>query len=186
MALVACRECQQEVSDVARACPQCGVPFPGRPDWQGTGYDWKSRRTVWGYPLVHVAFGRDARGKLRVAKGVIAIGQFGIGLITIAQFGIGFLFGFGQFFLAVTAIAQVAVTPVIGIGQFATGYIAMGQIAMGYYALGQFAYGMYAWSINRRDVEALAFFARFLPFFRSPQSSTEGSMERFLTLLTAK
>ena len=108
MALVACRECQHEVSDVARACPQCGAPFPGRRHWQGTGYDWKSRTTVCGYPLVHIAYGRDARGKLRVAKGVIAIGQFAIGLITIAQFGIGFLFGFGQFFLALTAIAQVA------------------------------------------------------------------------------
>ena len=25
--------------------------------WRGTGIDWKSRRTLWGYPLVHVAFG---------------------------------------------------------------------------------------------------------------------------------
>jgi hypothetical protein len=166
VALVACRECQHEVSRVARSCPQCGAPFPGRPNWQGTGYDWKSRVTIWGYPLVHVAFGRTAQGKLRVAKGVIAIGQFGIGLITIAQFGIGFLFGFGQFLLALTALAQVAVTPGIGIGQLATGYIAMGQFAIGYYALGQFAYGLYAWSVNRRDLEALAFFVRFIPFLR--------------------
>ena len=168
MALVTCRDCQHEVSRAARACPQCGAPFPARRNWQGTGYDWKSRRTIWGYPLVHIAFGRDAQGKLRVAKGVIAIGQFGIGLITIAQFGIGFLFGFGQFFLALTAFAQVAVTPVIGIGQLATGYIALGQFAIGYYALGQFAYGIHAWSVNRRDLEALAFFARFIPFLKPP------------------
>ena len=168
MALVACRECQHEVSDVARACPQCGAPFPGRRHWQGTGYDWKSRTTVCGYPLVHIAYGRDARGKLRVARGVIAIGQFAIGLVTIAQFGIGFLFGFGQFFLALTAVAQVAVTPLCGIGQLATGYIAIGQMALGYYALGQIAYGMHVWSVHRRDPAALAFFARLLPFFRPP------------------
>lgn len=167
MVSVACRECQHEVNKVARACPQCRSPFPGRPNWQGTGYDWKSQTTIWGFPLVHIAYGRNARGKLRVAKGVVAIGQFGIGLITIAQFGIGFLFGFGQFFLALTAIAQVALTPIIGIGQLATGYMAIGQVAIGYYALGRIAYGIHIWGINQRDTEALIFFNYFLSFLRS-------------------
>ena len=166
MAMVPCRTCRCDVSETARTCPQCGAPFPGRPHWQGTGYEWKSRATLCGYPLVHVAFGRDARGKLRVAKGVIAIGQFGIGLITLAQFGIGLLFGCGQFFLALTAVAQVAITPVLGIGQLATGYIAIGQMAIGYYALGQIAYGVHAWGINQRDPVALEFFRRLLPFLR--------------------
>lgn len=168
MVLVACRECQHDVSNVARACPQCGAPFPARSIWNGTGTDWKTQTTICGYPLIHIAFGRDARGKLRVAKGVIAIGQFAIGLITIAQFGIGILFGFGQFLLAATAVAQLALTPVLGIGQFATGYIALGQVALGYYALGQVAYGVYAWGVNHPNPEALAFFARFLPFLRAP------------------
>ena len=166
MALVSCRECQREVSKVARACPQCGAPFPGRPHWDGTGRDWKSRTTIWGIPLVHVAYGRDARGKLRVAKGIIAIGQFGFGLITLAQFGIGVLFGFGQFMLALTAIGQVAITPLCGIGQLATGYIALGQMAIGYYALGQLAYGVIVWGANQRDPAALEFFMRVLPFLR--------------------
>ena len=167
MALVSCRECQHQVSNVARACPQCGAPFPARPNWQGTGYDWKSQTTVWGYPLVHIAYGRDAQGKLRIAKGVIAIGQFGIGLITLAQFGIGLLFGFGQFLAGLTVIAQVAVTPLFGIGQFATGVVAIGQMAIGYYALGQMAFAVYAWGTNHRDPAALAFFAQFIPLLRA-------------------
>ena len=145
MALVLCRECRHEVSSMARSCPQCGVPFPGRPGWQGTGYEWKSRTTVWGYPLVHVAFGRNARGKLRIAKGAIAIGQF---------------------FLALTAVAQVALTPVCGIGQLAIGYMAIGQLAVGYYALGQITYAVHGWSINQRDAVALEFFLGLLPFLR--------------------
>ncbi|KJU86460.1 hypothetical protein MBAV_001356, partial [Candidatus Magnetobacterium bavaricum] len=36
-------------------------------------------------------------------KGVIAIGQFGIGVVTIAQFGIGIVFAFGQFTAAIMA-----------------------------------------------------------------------------------
>jgi hypothetical protein len=65
-------------------------------------------------------------------------------------------------------VAQLALTPVLGIGQFATGYIALGQVAFGYYALGQVAYGVYAWGVNHPNPEALAFFARFLPFLRAP------------------
>ncbi len=167
--LVACRECQHEVSQTARRCPQCRAPLPGRPNWQGTGYDWQSSTTIWGYPLIHIAYGRNPQGRLRVAKGVIAIGQFAIGLITIAQFGVGFIFGFGQFVLALSAIAQVAITPTIGIGQFATGYVALGQIVMGYYAMGYYVFAVHSWGVNHRDVEALAFFARFLPLLQSPE-----------------
>jgi hypothetical protein len=42
-----------------------------------------------------------------VAKGIIAIGQFGCGVITIAQFGIG-LFAVGQFALGGFVLAQFA------------------------------------------------------------------------------
>ncbi len=168
MALVACRECQHEVDQVARKCPHCKAPNPGHADWQGAGREWKTSTTVCGYPLIHIAYGRNSQGKLRVAKGVIAIGQFAIGLITIAQFGVGFIFGFGQFILGLSAFAQAAITPLIGIGQLATGYMALGQITFGYYALGYYALGVYSWGVNHRDVEALTFFARFLPFLRAP------------------
>jgi hypothetical protein len=169
VALVPCRECQREVSQVTRKCPHCKAPNPGRANWQGTGRDWQSSTTIWGYPLVHIAYGRNAQGKLRVAKGVIAIGQFAIGLIAIAQFGVGFLFGFGQFVLASSAFAQVAIAPTISVGQLATGYIALGQMALGYYALGYYALGVYSWGVNHRDIEALMLFARFLPFLQFPE-----------------
>jgi hypothetical protein len=74
VALVACRECQHEVNQIVRKCPHCRAPNPARADWQGTGREWKSSTTIWGYPLIHIAYGRNAQGKLRVAKGVIAIG----------------------------------------------------------------------------------------------------------------
>ena len=114
--------------------------------------------TFYGYPLVHIAFGRDAHGKLRVARGVIAIGQFAIGLITIAQFGIGLLFGFGQFILGLTALAQFAVAALFGLGQIATGYIAVGQVVLAYYGLAQAGFAKYIWSSARKDPEAAEFF----------------------------
>ena len=158
MALTRCRECQKQISDQAELCPYCGVRFPGERKWRGTGYEWKSGYTVYGIPLVHIAFGRDAQNRMRVAKGVIAIGQFGIGLITFAQVGVGFLFGFGQVMFGLTAIAQFAITPLFGVGQFATGYVAIGQIALGYYALAQLGFAEHIWSTRTTDPAAVEFF----------------------------
>jgi hypothetical protein len=170
MPIIECRECHKEISTEAKSCPYCGAPFPARAAWRGSGFEWKSKMTVYGYPFVHVAFGRDAHNKMRVAKGVIAIGQFGIGLITVAQFGVGILFGFGQFMLGLTALAQFAITGLFGVGQFATGYIAIGQFAVGYYTLAQVGFAKYIWSQGIRDPEALEFFRSLLQnvrgFFR--------------------
>ena len=158
MPLTTGREWGGEVSPQAGACPHCGAPFPARPAWRGTGVDWQSEATLYGYPLVHIAFGRNAEGRLRVAKGVIAIGQFGIGAITIAQFGVGLLFGFGQFLVGLTALSQFAIALAFGVGQFATGYVAIGQLALGHYVLAQMGLGMHVWSVGHRDPVALEYF----------------------------
>jgi hypothetical protein len=158
MALTPCRECLAEVSDQARACPHCGAPQPANPTWSGTGYEWKSSRTYGGYPLVHIAFGRDSRGKWRVAKGIIAIGQFALGLVTVAQFGVGLLFGFGQFLIGSAVLAQFAGGLLVGVGQIATGYVAIGQVILAYYGLGQIGLAKFLWSTSRKDPEAVQFF----------------------------
>jgi hypothetical protein len=135
--LRACRSCRREVNVEAAACPHCGAPYPARQTWRGWGYEWKSERSIWGLPLVHVAFGRDENGRMRVAKGIVAIGQFGVGGITIAQFGIGAIFGLGQFVVAPIAVGQVAVG-LAAIGQIAIGLgFGLGQIATGAVAIGQ-------------------------------------------------
>jgi hypothetical protein len=113
---------------------------------------------VYGYPLIHVAFGKDGRGKFKVAKGVIAIGQFGIGVITVAQIGVGLLFGFGQVMIGLTALAQVAIAGLMGVGQFASGYVAIGQIVLAQIGLAQFGLAEALWSPSRRDPEAVEFF----------------------------
>jgi len=167
MTLLKCRECGQEVSDLARACPRCGAPRPGDPEWRGTGFEWQSTQTFLGYPLIHVAVGKDARGKRRVAKGVIAIGQFAVGLITIAQVGVGLLFGFGQIMVGCTALAQFALALYVGVGQFATGYTAVGQIVLAHYGLAQAGWATHLWSMSHRDPEAVAYFRQLLEVLRS-------------------
>lgn len=158
MALLPCRECQREISEEARSCPHCGAPFPAQNEWKGSGFEWKSQRTFYGYPLVHIAFGRDAKGKFRVAKGVVAVGQFAVGVITVAQFGVGLVFGFGQFILGLTAVSQVAIAILFGCGQLATGYVAIGQLVLAYYGLAQAGLAKYLWSNSRKDPEAMECF----------------------------
>jgi len=124
----------------------------------GIGYEWRSETEYYGYPLVSVAFGRNGKGAMRVAKGWIAIGQFALGVVTFAQFGVGAVFGFGQFMLGIVAIAQFAVALLFGLGQFATGYVAIGQIAFGSYALCQSGFAEHLWSQTAKDQEAVRFF----------------------------
>jgi hypothetical protein len=159
MALEPCRECGKEVSNNAVSCPHCAAPRPALAEWAGTGIDWKSRAKILGIPLIHVAFGRDSAGKLRVAKGFIAVGQFAIGGITVAQFGIGIIFGLGQFMIGLTALAQFAVGLLIGVGQIAAGVVTIGQFVVGIYGLAQAGCARYMWSPTRVDMEAVALYS---------------------------
>lgn len=124
-----------------------------------SGYEWKSRVEIFGFPLVHIAVGRDRQtGKFLVAKGVIAIGQFAIGIVAIGQFAVGLLFALAQFAVGMFAVAQFAVGFVFGLGQFAIGMTAIGQFAVGRYALCQVGYGKYVWSFIEKNAEALEYF----------------------------
>jgi len=162
MALINCPECGAEISDKAVACPRCGHPMQQVQQlvvpryW---GYEYKSKAALFGWPLLHIAIGRNPEtGRLMAAKGIIAIGQFAIGVITVAQFGIGILFGFGQFMGGIVAVGQFAAGILFGLGQFACGITAIGQIAFGKYVLAAVGYGRHVWSKKVKDPEAIEYF----------------------------
>ncbi len=122
-----CRECQHPVSEQAFACPSCGAPYPWKDKWDGWGYEYKTKTTLLGLPLLHVSFKYRSNRTPVVAVGIIAIGQFGAGIINISQFGIGVLsisqFTIGgyvvaQFALAYACIAQFGIYIDRGMGQF--------------------------------------------------------------------
>ena len=102
-----CRECQHEVSEQAGTCPQCGAPCPARQNWNGWGFEYKSKAAILGLPWLHISFKYRPNRIPVPAKGIIAIGQFACGIITISQFGIGFI-SISQFTVAVFALAQIA------------------------------------------------------------------------------
>ncbi len=151
---VPCPQCDNLLSPAAGLCPRCGHPVR-----RYYGFEWKSPQRVGGWPLVHIAFGRDKQsGRFMVARGVIAIGQFGVGLITVAQVGVGLLFGLGQFMVGATAVAQVALTYALALGQIAVGQTAIGQLAFGRYVLAQVGVGEHVWSLKFKDPAAIEYF----------------------------
>ena len=169
MSLVNCGECGASISEKAWTCPQCGNPIQARVNSRSRwGFEWRSQSELLGWPLIHVAIGRDKKtGKLLVAKGIIAVGQFGIGLITVAQFGIGVLFGFGQLVGGIFTVGQVALGIYFGLGQMATGITAVGQLALGQYVLAQVGFGEYVWSPKIRDPEAVEHFKNLWTMVKS-------------------
>ena len=102
-----CRECQQDVSEQATACPRCGAPFPAKEKWDGWGFEYKSEATFLGLPLLHISFKFRPNRVPVPARGVIAIGQFACGIFTISQFGVGVV-SLSQFTIAAYALAQFA------------------------------------------------------------------------------
>jgi hypothetical protein len=102
-----CRECRHQISEQAFTCPQCGAPYPARESWDGWGYEYKSKATIAGLPLVHISFKYRANRTPVVARGIIAIGQFACGVVCIGQFSVGVL-SISQFTLAGYAVAQFA------------------------------------------------------------------------------
>ena len=127
-----CRECQHEISDNPNVCPNCGASRPANEKWNERGFDYKSKTTIMGIPLLHISFKYGPYWRPLPAKGIISIGQVGIGLINISQFGVGIL-SISQFTIAFFALAQVAIA-----------YSLIAQI--GLYI--NYGYGQMVWDIN--------------------------------------
>ena len=102
-----CRECRHSISEQAFACPNCGAPYPARAQWDGWGFEYKSKAMLLGLPLLHISFKYRANKMPVPARGIFAIGQFAAGIFTLAQFSIGVV-SVSQFSVAFFALAQFA------------------------------------------------------------------------------
>lgn len=146
MALINCPECGRPVSDKARVCPVCGYPLqPGLgPDRSGPGgiygYEYKSKTTVLGMPLVHIVYGPAYGGGFKPAKGFVAIGNIAIGVIAIGGIAVG-VFTLAGIGFGLVCIGGLALGMLLGLGGVATGYFALGGLAIGVYAVGGLSLG---------------------------------------------
>lgn len=83
-------------------------------------YEFRSEAEFFGFPLVHIVHGLNQEtGRLRIARGIIAIGDIAIGIFALGGISFGIL-AFGGISLACYAIGGIA------IGGTAVGGISLG------------------------------------------------------------
>lgn len=97
-------------------------------------YEYKSKITVFGIPLVHINFGRG----MYKAKGIIAAGNFAVGILSAGIFSAG-LISIGTASLGLFAFAGLAFGG-LAVGGAAFGVFAAGGLAVGVYAVGGCAF----------------------------------------------
>lgn len=114
------------------------IEFHPKGRW-GWHYAYKSRRTLWGLPLVHINL--QDRGLCR-AKGIVAIGNVATGIVALGSVSAG-LFSFGCISVGLLSLGAMA-AGLISIGGIALGLLALGGIAVGILAIGGVAIGIYA------------------------------------------
>ncbi len=101
-------------------------------------YEYKSQRTLFGLPLVHIHLGRG----LQRAHGIIAIGNVATGLVAFGVFTAGLL-SIGCVSAGLLALGCVAFG-LGALGCIAIGILSMGCISLGWLAVGGIAHGVYA------------------------------------------
>ena len=86
-----------------------GTLEDGFPKHSLSGFEWKTRAGLFHIPLICISYGRDLQGKIRVARGFLAVGQIAVGGIAIGPFAVG----------------------IMSIGLFSIGVLALGVLALG-------------------------------------------------------
>ena len=135
------------------------------------GFDYRSARTIFGLPLLHVATGIDpATGKSRVAKGIFAIGARAQGVFAfggmargVVAFG-GLAIGgvaIGGMSVGVFSMGGLALALFFAYGGIAAAPFALGGIALGYIAGGGAAFGSHTFGPLGSDRIGADFFQKW-------------------------
>jgi predicted Ser/Thr protein kinase/tetratricopeptide (TPR) repeat protein len=143
------------------------------------GIEYRSRATLFGWPLLHVRLG--VRGRRGVAKGIIAFGDIAIGGLAIGGLALGGI-AVGGLTLGIVSLGGAAIALLlafgggaigaVAVGGGAAGYVALGGGAYGYFAMGGEARGAYVIDWDTSDPEAVKFFSRIRKLLPAPFAQT--------------
>jgi hypothetical protein len=127
------------------------------------GLEYRSRASVFGWPLVHVAQGLDPlTGRVRVARGILAIGSVAVGVVALGGVALGGL-TFGGVSAGIVAIGGLALGVAAFGGMAVAVFLAVGGLAVSLmYAVGGAALAPHAVSGGGADPELVDRMARWL------------------------
>ncbi len=100
------------------------------------GYEYKSARTLFGLPLVHINFRSHGA---RWARGIIAVGNFATGVVSLGGLSLG-VFSLGGISIGLLALGGLALGG-LSLGGVSVGILSLGACAIGHYAAGATAVG---------------------------------------------
>lgn len=106
-------------------------------------YEFKSeKRTKKGLPFLHINVGLDENGKIRRAKGVIAVGIIAKGIVSLGLVSTGII-AVGAIAIGLIAVGSLSLGVLIATGAMgvSVGGIAVGSIAIGGVAIGILSVG---------------------------------------------
>lgn len=102
-------------------------------------YEYKSKRLLFGVPLVHINLGRG----FKKARGILAIGNISYGVISIGGISFGIL-SIGGLSIGLVSLAALSIGLLLAVGAIAIGIFSIGAIAIGIFSGGAIAIGKYA------------------------------------------
>lgn len=119
-------------------------------------YEYRSKRTFHGIPLVHINIGagKTAKGIVAIgfkSVGVVSLGLLSIGLLSFGLLALGFLglgmlgigfFGFGAVALGLLSGGAISIG-IISFGAVSIGVMSCGAVSIGQFAVGALAKGHY-------------------------------------------
>ena len=95
------------------------------------GGEWKSKQRLFGLPLIHVATGYDPlTGRIRIAKGIIAIGAIAVGGVAMGGISIGAI-AIGGITAGITSLGGIALALWMAFGAVTVGLDPQGVVAIG-------------------------------------------------------
>ncbi len=143
-------EFKTQIEGLGSGAPPAAVALA----WRHDSFEYKSKRTLLGMPLLHVTAGSDPlTGQRRVARGFFAFGDTAIGVVACGGYARGLVaFGgcavggiaIGGVSLGVLSWGAVALALVLAFGGLAVGPLATGGLAVGWQAMGAVAAGWHA------------------------------------------
>lgn len=157
-------------------------PLPAKAgNWDDLSYEYRSAIRFFGWPLLHVAFGKDHdTGKLKRARGVVAIGSIATGGLALGNVARGIV-SFGVFSVGVVSGGVMSIGllsfSVLGLALLcATGVLTFAPYSFGVTSMGYVSAGVKAYGLHTADIDgpispvAAAVADRWQPLLMSFQS----------------